>query len=64
MKPPNKKNINKITDANINSASKNATSVPPIAFMAGDEDEDFDLSLNDDLDLDDLDTLDDDEDDY
>ncbi|MCX6166377.1 MAG: hypothetical protein NT021_00095 [Sphingobacteriales bacterium] len=62
MKPPNKKNINKITDANINSASKNATSVPPIAFMAGDED--FDLSLNDGLDIDELSTLDEDEDDY
>jgi hypothetical protein len=62
MKPPNKKSAAKSADTNINSASKNATTVPPIAFMAGDED--FDLSLNDDLDLDDLDTLDDDEDDY
>lgn len=64
MKPPNKKSAAKSADTNINSAIKNATTVPPIAFMAGDEDEDFDLSLNDDLDLDDLDTLDDDEDDY
>jgi len=62
MKPPNKKSAAKSTDANINSASKNAKTVPPIGFIAGDED--FDLSLNDDLDLDDLDTLDDDEDDY
>ncbi len=62
MKPPNKKSAAKSTDANIASASKNTTTVPPIGFMASDED--FDLSLNDDLDLDDLDTLDDDEDDY
>lgn len=62
MKPPNKKNAAKSTDANVNSASKHATTIPPIGFMAGDED--FDLSLNDDLDLDDLNTLDDDEDDY
>jgi hypothetical protein len=64
MKTPNKKSAAKSTDANKNSSSKTAIPKPPLGFTANEDDEDFDLSLNDDLDLDNLDSLDDDEDDY
>ena len=64
MKTPNKKSANKGTVAKKNSASKKTTPKPPLGFAAGEEDEDFDLSLNDELDLNNLDTLEDDDDDF
>ena len=64
MKTPNKKSAEKSTVAKKNSASKNATPKPPLGFTASDEDDDFDLSLNDDLHLDGLDSLEDDDDDF
>ncbi|MFM6953833.1 MAG: hypothetical protein ACKOWL_02490 [Sphingobacteriaceae bacterium] len=64
MKTPNKKGATKSTDVKKNSVSKKATPKPPLGFVAGDEDDDFDLSLNDDLQLDGLDSLDDDDEDF
>ena len=64
MKTPNKKSAAKSTDANKNSSSKTAIPMPPLGFTAGEDDEDFDLSLNDELALDNLDTLEDEDDDF
>jgi len=64
MRTPNKKSAEKGTVAKKNSVSKKTTPKPPLGFTADENDEDFDLSLNDDLDLDNIDSLDNDEDDY
>jgi hypothetical protein len=64
MKTPHQKSAEKCTVAKKNSASKKTTPKPPLGFAAGEEDEDFDLSLNDDLHLDGLDSLEDDDDDF
>jgi len=64
MKTPNKKSAEKNTVAKKNSASKKTTPKPPLGFATSGDDEDFDLSLNDELDLDNLDTLEDDDDDF